>query len=462
MRIKDKQDVDISGTITIYVHEPLPFFMTPRLAATRALTLLLRDGRSLTDALDAFLPRLGGPRERALARALAYGVVRDVFRLQALLGELLERPLREKDRDVEAALLTGLHQILAMRVPDHAAVDETVRLATALKKPWARGLINGVLRQFLRRREALLKAVARRPEVITGHPRWLRERLLADWPAEHEAIMAANLARPPMTLRVDASRLTRDEYREQLADAGLDARPAPHAPHGLVLAEPVDVAELPGFDRGLVSVQDAAAQQAALLLAPQPGERVLDACAAPGGKTLHLLEVQPRLGELVALDADANRLERVRENLARAGRQATCLAGDAARPGDWWDGQPFDRILLDAPCSASGVIRRHPDIRLLRRPGDIAQLATTQAYLLDALWPLLRPGGILLYATCSVFHEENDRRIERFLAAHPEARAHALDAAWGRACGPGRQILPGEDDMDGFYYACLAKPHDRP
>ncbi len=430
----------------------------PRLAAVRALSLLMQEGRSLTDALETALAPLDDPRERAFARALAYGVVRDGYRLSALASALLERPLRDKDADVQAALLVGLHQILDMRVPDHAAVDETVRLAARLKKPWARGLLNGVLRNFLRRREELLKRVARDPDVATGHPRWLRERLLRDWPAEHTAIMAANLERPPMTLRVDASRLTREEYRRHLAEAGIGARPAPRTTHGLILAEPVDVPALPGFDRGWVSVQDAAAQQAAALLDPQPGERILDACAAPGGKTLHLLERQPALGELVALDVDASRLARVRENLERAGREATCLTGDAARPDDWWDGRPFDRILLDAPCSASGVIRRHPDIRLLRRAEDIPALAAGQARMLEALWPLLRSGGILLYATCSVFREENDRRITRFLATCEDAREAPIAAGWGRALDAGRQILPGEDEMDGFYYARLAKP----
>ena len=430
----------------------------PRLAAVNALAALVRDGRSLTDALDAALASLSEPRERALARALAYGVVRDWYRLTALADALLDRPLRRKDADVQAALLTGLHQILSMRVPDHAAVAETVRLAGALKKPWARGLINGVLRNFLRRREALLERVAHDPDVATGHPRWLRERLRQDWPEDHAAIMAANLAHPPMTLRVDGSRLTREEYGEQLAAAGLDAHPAPHAGHGLILAEPVDVAGLPGFDRGLVSIQDAAAQLAAPLLDPQPGERVLDACAAPGGKTLHLLEHQPQLDDLVALDTDPGRLEKVRENLARAGRKATCLAGDAADPDTWWDGRPFDRILLDAPCSATGVIRRHPDIRLLRRADDIPALAATQARLLDALWPLLRPGGILLYATCSVLADENDRQIAGFLKRTPGAREVPIHADWGRPRAAGRQIRPGDDDMDGFYYACLSKP----
>ena len=430
----------------------------PRLAAVRALSLLMQAGRSLTDALETALASLDDPRDRAFARALAHGVVRDWYRLSALADALLDRPLRDRDADVRAALLVGLHQILDMRVPDHAAVDETVRLAGRLKKPWARGLLNGVLRNFLRRQDELLRQVARNPDVATGHPRWLRERLLGDWPEDHATIMAANLERPPMTLRVDASRLTREEYRRHLHEAGIGARPAPHTTHGLILAGPVDVSALPGFDRGWVSVQDAAAQQAAGLLDPQPGERILDACAAPGGKTLHLLEHQPDIGELVALDRDATRLARVRENLERAGRQATCLAGDAGRPDDWWDGQPFDRILLDAPCSASGVIRRHPDIRLLRRAEDIPALAAGQARMLDALWPLLRPGGILLYATCSVFREENDRRITRFLAAREDARETPIAAGWGRALDAGRQILPGEDEMDGFYYARLAKP----
>ena len=428
-----------------------------RLAAVKALSLLIRERRSLTDALTIALAPIADPRERALAQALAYGVVRDWYRLQALAAALLDKPLRARDADVQTALLTGLHQILAMRVPDHAAVDETVRLAGKIGKPWARSLLNALLRRFLREREALLARVAKAPDVASGHPAWLRGRLCTTWPEACAEIMAANLRQAPMTLRVDGSRLRLEAYREQLAAADLAACPAPHTEHGLILSESVEVTALPGFRSGLVSVQDAAAQLAAPLLDPQPDERVLDACAAPGGKTLHLLEYQPQVRELVALDTDPERLDKARENLARASRQATCLVGDAAAPDTWWDGRPFDRILLDAPCSATGVIRRHPDIRLLRRDSDIPALATTQAHLLDALWPLLRPGGILLYATCSVLADENDRQLVRFLERTPDAEEAPIHADWGRPRPVGRQILPGDDDMDGFYYACLRK-----
>ena len=439
------------------VSKPAPGPLSPRLAATRAVTQVMRDGRNLPDALDGVLNRVPVERDRALAQAMAYGVFRWYWRLDWLLSQLLQTPLKKRDVDIQASLLLGLYQLQEMRIPDHAAVAETVKLASQLKKPWAKNLINGVLRNFLRQRERLLTHMQEHAVARTAHPSWLLAQLQQDWPQHWEAITAANNVSPPMTLRVNAIQCDRTAYLARLTECGISATTASHTESGLTLAQPMGVERLPDFARGAVSIQDAAAQLAAQLLNAQPGERVLDACAAPGGKTAHILERQPRLAELVALDVSPERLHRVDENLKRLGLSATTLAGDASQPSSWWDQQIFDRILLDTPCSASGVIRRHPDIKLLRRADDLSQLVIAQAQILDALWPLLKPGGMLLYATCSVLQQENSQQIQRLLATQADARLVPISAPWGHEQQAGRQILPGEDEMDGFFYACIQK-----
>ena len=431
--------------------------MNVRAIAAQALGQVLGEGRSLAVVLPPTLERTA-PRDRGLLRELCYGVCRWQPELQKLLDGLLDRPLDPREPVVRALLLIGLYQFHHLRIPDHAAVAETVAAARQLGKSWAAGLTNAVLRSFPRRRAELLAQVEADAEARTAHPRWLLEGLRRDWPDHWPAIVAANNARPPFTLRVNRLQGSRDEYHARLVAAGKSAEPVVvAAPAALTLAEPVEPAALPGFAEGWVSVQDAAAQLAAPLLAVEPGMRVLDACAAPGGKTAHLLECAPEL-DLTALDWDTERLERIRDNLNRLRLHARLVTGDASRPTTWWDGVPYDRILLDAPCSATGVIRRHPDIKLLRRETDIAALADRQQAMLATLWPLLRPGGRLLYATCSVLQSENEQVVAAFLTARPEAREQPIMADWGRAMAHGRQILPGEDGMDGFYYAALAKP----
>lgn len=430
--------------------------MNVRATAARALAQVLGEGRSLAAALPPALAQVA-PRDRGLVRELCYGVCRWLPELQLLLDRLLDRRLDPGEPAVRALLLTGLYQLHHLRIPDHAAVAETVAAARPLRKPWAAGLTNAVLRSFLRRHAELLAQVEADAEARSAHPRWLLERLQRDWPEDWPAIVAADNARPPFTLRVNRLRCSRQDYLGRLAAAGQIARPVAAVATALALAEPVEAAALPGFAGGWVSVQDAAAQLAAPLLDVRSGMRVLDACAAPGGKTAHLLECAPDL-DLTALDRDGERLDRIRDHLNRLGLDARLVAGDAGTPADWWDGIPYDRILLDAPCSATGVIRRHPDIKLLRRETDIAVLAGQQLAMLVALWPLLRPGGRLLYATCSVLRQENEQVVAAFLAAHPEAREQPIAAHWGRALAQGRQILPGEDGMDGFYYAILVKP----
>lgn len=428
-----------------------------RAMALDALLATVGDGRMLDDALETALAGDADARERALARELAFGVCRWWVRLAACRDRLLRRPLKARDLDVAMILALGLYQLEYSRIPAHAAVAESVALAKARGKPWAGGLVNAVLRRFVREREACLDAVDADPCARLAHPRWLLDALRAAWPRDWQRIAAANNQRGPMTLRVNARRQTREQALARLAAAGIAAAPTAHARDGVVLAQPCDVSALPGFAAGELSVQDEAAQLAADLLAPAPGERFLDACAAPGGKLAHVIEREPALATAVAVERDARRTQRLCGTLARLALAADVVTGDAGETSRWWDGTPFECILLDAPCSATGVIRRHPDIKLHRTRGDLARLTLTQRALLESLWRLLARGGRLLYATCSVMPEENAEIVARFLDDHADARSPALQVTWGVPAPPGRQILPGEAGMDGFYYALLAK-----
>ncbi len=428
-----------------------------RVVAARVLLRVMVDGRSLSAALPQQLSTLSDPAERPLTQELCYGVMRYVVRLEAIAQQLLNKPLKRKDRDVECLILLGLYQLIYMRIPSHAVVAETVEAVNAIGKSWAKGLVNAVLRNFQRKQEAILAQVDQTPALQYAHPQWLLTMIREPWPDEWQSIVAANNQYPPMVLRVNPAHGSRDEYLQRLQADEIAASEMANVPSAIMLAQSLDVARLPGFSAGHVSVQDGAAQLAAWLLALQPGQRVLDACSAPGGKCCHILEQQPRLAEVVAVDADEQRLQSVRENLVRIKLSANVIHGDASRPDGWWDGQQFDRILLDAPCSASGVIRRHPDIKQLRREEDIATLVVLQREILEAMWPLLAPGGLLLYATCSIFPQENHLQIERFLETHHDAKAQPITASWGRAMPVGRQILPGDEGMDGFYYAPLLK-----
>lgn len=435
--------------------------MNPRLAAAKALAVVLSGKASLNSSLPKQLDNVED-RDRGLTQDLAFGTARWQPRLSALAAKLLQKPFKSVDADVEALLLVGLYQLLYTRIPPHAAIGETVGCAEKLKKPWAKALINAVLRRAQRESEALFVELEHDPVVRTAHPRWLQKALKAYWPQQWEAICAANNAHPPMILRVNRRHHSRDAYLALMQTAGIEAHSCTFSQDGIVLSEPCDVRNLPGFAEGWISVQDEAAQLAADLLELAPGQRVLDACCAPGGKTCHLLEVQPQLAGVVAVDLEAKRLVRVKENLERLGLSAELIAADARDTQQWWDGKPFQRILLDAPCSATGVIRRHPDIKLARQADDIPALATLQGELLDALWPTLEVGGILLYATCSTLPMENTEVVEAFLARTSGARE--LDIAGQLGEQPpglkqphGRQLLPQEGGHDGFYYAKLIK-----
>ncbi len=430
--------------------------MNPRLAAARALAAVLSGKASLNSSLPAQLDKVE-ERDRGLTQDLAFGTARWQPRLDLLAAQLLQKPFKAADADVQALLLVGLYQLFYTRIPAHAAIGETVGCADKLKKPWAKGLLNAVLRRAQREGEELLASMERDPVVRTAHPRWLQKALKAFWPEQWEAICAANNAHPPMILRVNRRHHTRDAYLALLAEAGIGASACLYSRDGIVLAEACDVRGLPGFAEGWVSVQDEAAQLSADLLELAPGQRVLDACCAPGGKTCHLLEAEAGLAHMVAIDLEAKRLARVRENLDRLQLDAELIACDARDTASWWDGKPFQRILLDAPCSATGVIRRHPDIKLTRQADDIPALASLQGELLDALWPTLEVGGMLLYATCSSLPTENTEVIDAFLARTPGARELDLATEAGLRQPHGRQLLAQEGGHDGFYYAKLIK-----
>ncbi|WP_313430697.1 16S rRNA (cytosine(967)-C(5))-methyltransferase RsmB [Pseudomonas sp.] len=430
--------------------------MNPRLAAARALAAVLSGKASLNSSLPAQLDKVD-ERDRGLTQDLAFGTARWQPRLDLLAAQLLQKPFKAADADVQALLLVGLYQLFYTRIPAHAAIGETVGCADKLKKPWAKGLLNAVLRRAQREGEELLAGMERDPVVRTAHPRWLQKSLKTFWPEQWEAICAANNAHPPMILRVNRRHHSRDAYLALLAEAGVSASACQYSRDGIVLAEACDVRGLPGFAEGWVSVQDEAAQLSADLLELAPGQRVLDACCAPGGKTCHLLEAEPGLAHMTAIDLEAKRLTRVRENLDRLQLDAELIACDARDTASWWDGKPFQRILLDAPCSATGVIRRHPDIKLTRQAEDIPALATLQGELLDALWPTLEVGGMLLYATCSSLPTENTEVIDAFLARTPGARELDLATEAGLRQPHGRQLLAQEGGHDGFYYAKLIK-----
>jgi 16S rRNA (cytosine967-C5)-methyltransferase len=427
-----------------------------RAAAAMVIAAVTDRGRTLDSAFAEYLDDVCDPRDRAMVRAIAYGVMRFYPRLEQVLDQLLDRPMKRGETRLRSLLLAGLYQINGMNTPAHAAVDATVSATVAIGRPRARGLVNAVMRRYLRERETIDAHAIQSQAGRWAHPDWLIERLRSDWPSNWEDILDANNSHPPMWLRVNRSLISPDKYISDHAPPG--AQIGRFVPESLLLDSPLDVDAIDGFDVGLVSVQDGAAQLAAHLLDAREGMRVLDACAAPGGKTAHILELTPGVN-LHALEVDPARVSLIESNLSRLKLSARILGGDAADPESWWDGKPYDRLLVDAPCTASGVIRRHPDIKLLRRKGDLETAAAKQRRILDGLWPTLRPGGRMIYATCSVFMVENETQTRTFLERTPDARCLPLGGPgdWGRVAGCGRQILPGEAGMDGFYYACLTK-----
>lgn len=426
-----------------------------RAETAKTIFSVLEKGESLRESLPVHQSAFS-EQDKAWMQEMVFGVMRKLPLLQYWLRKMLDKPLKGKTKVVEPLLLLGFYQIAFSRVPSHAAVSESVEATVKLGNASLKGLVNGVLRNFIR--DEIHNDLPSEPFIEAGLPKWLYKKLSNAYNEKFPALVAGMQQKPPLWLRVNTTQTSTEQYKEALEQANytdFTSKGSDH-PSAIVFEKSTKVTQLPGYQEGWFSVQDGAAQLAAHYLAPQPDERVLDACCAPGGKTSHLLEIQPALADCVAVDSDAKRLERVEENLRRLQLQASVLCEDVQNPNAWWDGQQFDRILLDAPCSATGVIRRHPDIMWLRKSADIEQLVTLQQSILQALWHTLKPGGTLLYATCSILEEENQAQIRQFLAHNNDCQLSPIIET-ETVDQPGKQILPGEQGMDGFYYARLLK-----
>ena len=426
-----------------------------RAVAAQTIAQVLR-GRSLSVVLAKYSQKVAD-KDQALFKQLCFGTLRWYPQLQTIVNHLISKPIKDKEPEIQALLACGIYQLMHLRVADHAAINETVAATVKLKRLWAKGLVNGVLRNFQRQQQQIVAKLSNTSDYKTAHPQWLVHRLQKAWPQQAAQILQANNLQAPMCLRVNMLRCSREDYLQTLAENNIQASKTEYSAVGIWLHSPMDVIELPGFDDGLVSVQDESAQLAASILDAQPGHSVLDACCAPGGKTCHILENQPGIASLTAIDLEQQRLERCTANLKRLKLQANLIAADVAALDQWWDNNSFDRILLDAPCSASGVIRRHPDIKLLRKETDIENLSKIQSELLEKVWKTLRKGRMLVYATCSVLPEENDQVVGQFLATNKDASVVTIEADWGIATDFGRQIFPSAKGGDGFYYSRLQK-----
>ncbi len=422
-----------------------------RALAAKCCFAVIDKGRSLADELPELQNKVEG-KDKGLLQELCYGVLRYLPELEDNSRQFINKPLKGKQRAVHFLILVGLYQIKYMRIPDHAAVSETVSATKPLKNQHLKAMVNGVLRSFQREQATL--AEPNSEAVKYNHPSWFINKIKSAYPEDWQAVLAANLEKPPMWLRVNQQHHTVEQYQTLLVQNDIQISKIDAVSGAIKLTQAIDVNKLPGFALGHVSIQDGAAQQAALILDCQSNETVLDCCAAPGGKTCHILEMTPDLASMTAIDVDANRLIRVEENLTRLNLKANVVAGDAADASSWWDNKQFDRILLDAPCSGTGVIRRHPDIKWLRKASDITNLVELQQQILKNVWSLLKPGGTLLYATCSILPEENSEQIQHFIEKNNDVEL--LEIANGEQ-KVGWQILPNEQSMDGFYYAKLQK-----
>lgn len=427
---------------------------TPRIAAAIILSQLLKQQGSLASVLLQHVKDFT-EKETAFIRELCYGCCRWYPLLNGILNQLLKQPLKKKETDIKAVLLLGLYQLQFLNTADHAAINESVNGAVFFKKNWAKKLINAVLRGFQREQEALFLNAQK--QQVSAHPVWLENKIKSEWPEQADAIFSVNNQHPPLTLRINQQQVSRDQYLTTLADQGIVAKAAPFSSVGIYLEAPLRVTGLPLFKSGGFSVQDEAAQLSVELLDLKPGLNVLDACCAPGGKTCHIGEAEPAIKQITAIDIEERRLDRVHENLKRLNISAKIVCADAAQPDQWWDGELFDRILLDAPCSATGIIRRQPDIKLLRELEHIEALQKVQLKLLQALWPLLAEDGILVYATCSILPQENTQVVEQFIASQVGVSHQFINTGWGIAQPFGRQLFPSDQGHDGFFYAVLKK-----
>ena len=426
-----------------------------RALSVKILTALQKGSGSLTSHLAQYTDL----KDYGLLQETTYGACRWFHALEFLLNQLISKPLRDKDLDLKSLLIIGFYQLRELSIPDYAVINETVSTASMYGKPWGKSLINGVLRNYLRSQHELEERLNQSAaDTRYSHPSWLVDELFKQWPEQAEQILAHNNVRPPMTLRANQRLNSREELLKQLHVASVGAQAGKFSNTAIYLDQPCPLANLPGFENGQLSVQDEASQLVPALLQLSPGQSVLDACAAPGGKTCHILESECSLTCLLALDRASDRVNKIKDNLTRLHLEATTLCADANSLSTWWDGKKFDRILLDAPCSATGVVRRHPDIKLLRTPENVLSLQKNQQELLSSLWPCLKKGGLLLYTTCSLLRQENEFIIDEFLQCTDNAKYEGVAADWGVECRYGRQLLTGANDgPDGFFYSLLRK-----
>jgi 16S rRNA (cytosine967-C5)-methyltransferase len=434
--------------------------MDARIATIHIITGILQDSGSLSKLVPRYITKVP-EADRALVQELSYGTLRYYPKFQLYLDCLLKKPFKKKDKDIEAAIVCAIYQITETRVPSHAAVNESVKACRTLNKPWATNLVNAVLRRFVREKIEIEEKLGGHISYDTSHPKWLVDLLESAWPEQVASLIESNNTKPPMTLRVNINLNDQGEYLRLLKSNGIDASATLTSPNGITLKKPLDVINLPNFSVGAVSIQDEAAQLSAHFLELMPKQRILDACCAPGGKTCHILEYIKKNfledGNVIGIDISRKRLDRVQENLDRLNLQAKLIACDIFETNVWWDEVLFDRILLDAPCSATGVIRRNPDIKILRKSIDIEKLAILQLELLNTVWSTLRKNGLLLYATCSTLPQENDMVISKFLDCTSDAVVEKLELRAGIETSYGRQLLPSVKGHDGFYYARLRK-----
>lgn len=431
--------------------------MDARYISAKVVSEVIMTRKHLDQLLATQLMSVTDLREKSLARELCYGIMRWHPRLSFITDMLLNKPLKAKDAEILALIYSGLYQFMFLRIPDHAAISATVETARKFGKPWATELINAILRRYQREQTAIEKKIKESESALYSHPDWLISTIRHQWPDYWQTILEANNQHPPMQLRVNLRIHSRENYLQNLASMGIEATPSKTVNTGVTLAKPLNVEDIPGFQTGDVSVQDFAAQLAVPLLDAKSGHRVLDACAAPGGKTGHIHEHTPDLQKLVAVEIDAARMELLRNTTDRLKLNIKLMHADINEPATWWDGKPFDRILLDAPCSATGVIRRHPDIKYLRTPDQLTLFTQTQGRMLETLWPLLKPGGRLVYVTCSILREESDEQIATFANKYDDMEFKPIDSDWGIKSQFGRHTLPGHDETDGFYYSVIIK-----
>ena len=431
--------------------------MTARLIACQIIEQSVEDKMTLSKVLNYNDSFQSAGKEKALIQEISYGTSRWYIQLEHILNQLLDKKIKKKDRRLKYLIMIGLYQLRFMRIPQHAAVSETVNTCKKINMLWAKGLVNAILRRYIRESAQLDTSLSNNESIKTSHPEWFIKQLKQDWPEHWQKILEANNQRPPMYLRINQCQISRDHYLEKLNEAGIKSSNVNYSDSGVLLKEAIDVQQLPDFNKGAVSVQELAAQLSAGLLDLKPEQTVLDACAAPGGKSAHILETETKLKSLTCIEKDPDRSKKLSETLQRLKLNANIKTSDINDLENWWDKKEFDRILLDAPCSATGVIRRHPDIKFLRTKEEVNNINKLQMTILNTLWQTLKSGGLLLYVTCSILKQENSSLIKKFISNNENCELKPINASWGIETGYGRQILTGQDNMDGFFYACLEK-----